>query len=125
MSRESLLLAPESLDALLAAIGDLGAALGPESATGLAAVRQLLEQAKTARDDGATDRAVHTITIAMQKLAELASALDPQEAAAMQAMTGAFRTALGRGDAARAAESVDQMRVRSGAVKRRGDENKL
>ena len=88
-------------------------------------MRELLKEAKSARDDGNVDRSVVAITQAMQQLAELAVTLDPQEAVAMQAVAGNFQKALGQGDAARAAESVDQMRVRSGAVKRRGDENKL
>ncbi len=56
---------------------------------------------------------------------ELADTLDPQEAAMMRAIAGQFEQALRRGDAAHAADSVDAMRKRSGAVKKRGDEFKL
>ena len=125
MAREDLLLAPESLEALIAGFGDLVTALGPEAAAGLAGVREGLERAVAARDDGRRDAAVVEILNAMQNLARLAGALDPAEAQAMQALAATFQSALAGGDAAHAAESVDTMRQRSGAVKKRGDEFKL
>lgn len=125
MAKEDLLLAPETLDALCAGIADLGPALGPQAAPGLARVRATLETAIAARRDGDTERAVHAITGAMQLLAELAGSLDPAEAALMRALASGFTTSLRRGDAAHAADSVDAMRKRSGAVKKRGDEFKL
>jgi hypothetical protein len=125
MAREDLLLAPESLEALIAGLADLGTALGPQAAPGLAAVRTRLEAALAARAAGDRDRAIVEITSAMRLLADLAATLDPQEAAMMRAIAGAFEQALRRGDGAHAAESVDAMRKRSGAVKKRGDEFKL
>lgn len=125
MAREDLLLAPESLEALIAGLGDLGPAFGPQAAPGLAQVRSLLEAALGARKAGDTARAIEGITSAMRTLAGLADALDPREAAMMRAIAGQFEGALRRGDAAHAAENVDQMRKHSGAVKKRGDEFKL
>ncbi len=125
MSREELLLAPESLEALIAGLADLGTALGPSAAPGLAAVRARLEAALAARQAGERDRAVREITAAMRLIAELAATLDPQEAAMMRALAAQFEQSLLRGDAAHAAESVDTMRKRSGAVKKRGDEFKI
>lgn len=125
MSRTELLLAPESLEALIAGLGDLQLALGPQAAPGLDAVRGRLSGALAARKDGNVERAVGEITAAMRLLAELADGLDPQEGAMMRAIAGQFEQALRRGDAAHAAESVDAMRKRSGAVKKRGDEFKL
>jgi hypothetical protein len=125
MAREDLILAPESLEALLGGLGDLQHALGPGAAAGLASVRKRLQEAVTARQDGDRDRAVAAITAAMRELAELATALDPQEAAMMRAIATQFETALRQGDPGSAVESVDRMRERSGAVKKRGDENKL
>jgi hypothetical protein len=125
MAREELLLAPESLEALIAGIGELRLALGPQAEPGLSGVRDRLEQALAARKDGDVPRAVGEITNAMRQLAGLADTLDPQEAAMMRAIAGQFEQALRRGDAADAAGSVDAMRKRSGAVKKRGDEFKL
>jgi hypothetical protein len=125
MARDDLLLAPESLEALLAGLRDLAVVFGPQAAPGLARVRGRLEQAVAAQKAGRRDEAVTEITAAMRLLAELAATLDPQEAAMMRAMAAQFEGALARGDAAHAAESVDAMRKRSGAVKKRGDEFKL
>ncbi len=125
MAREDLLLAPESLEALIAGLGDLGLAFGPQAAPGLAKVRTQLETALAARKGGDTARAVEAITAAMRTLAELADVLDPREAAMMRALAGQFEGALKRGDAAHAAGHVDEMRKHSGAVKKRGDEFKI
>jgi hypothetical protein len=125
MAREELLLAPETLEALIAGLGDLGVALGPGAAPGLARVRATLEEALAAQKAGERERAVGAITAAMRTLAELATTLDPQEAAMMRAIASQFETSLRRGDAAHAADSVDTMRKRSGAVKKRGDEFKI
>jgi hypothetical protein len=125
VARENLLLAPESLEALIAGLGDLRHAFGPQAEPGLEAVRGRLTAAVAAQKDGDVPRAVAEITAAMRQLAELADRLDPQEATLMRAVAGQFEQALQRGDAAHAAESVDAMRKRSGAVKKRGDEFKL
>jgi hypothetical protein len=125
VAREDLLLAPESLEALIVGLGDLAVAFGPQAAPGLASVRTRLETAVAARKAGDTRRAIAEITAAMQALARLADGLDPNEAAMMRAIAARFETALGRGDAAEAADSVDAMRKKSGAVKKRGDEFKL
>jgi len=125
VARENLLLAPESLEALIAGLGDLRLAFGPQAEPGLEAVRVRLTAALAAQKEGDVPRAVAEITAAMGLLAELADRLDPQEAAMMRAIAGQFTQALQRGDAAHAADSVDAMRKRSGAVKKRGDEFKL
>lgn len=125
MAREDLLLAPESLEALIAGLSDLSVVFGPQAAPGLASVRQQLEAALTARKGGDVGRAVDGITAAMRTLAGLADALDPREAAMMRAIAERFAGALQRGDAAQAADQVDTMRKQSGAVKKRGDEFKL
>ena len=125
MAHEDLILAPENLDALLAGLGELGPALGPAAASGLEAVREHLLEAQAARTVGDRDRAVGAITRAMRQLADLARAIDPSESATMRAIAGQFDSALRRGDAGEAAQSVNLMRERSGARKKRGDENKL
>ena len=125
MAREDLLLAPESLEALIAGLGELATALGPGAAPGLDRIRARLERAVAARRDGRTPEAVSDIVAAMKDLAVLATSLDPAEAQAMQGLASTFQAALAGGDGARAADSVDAMRQRSGAVKKRGDEFKL
>ncbi len=125
MAREDLLLAPESLEALIAGFGDLATALGPAAAAGLGAIKVRLERAVTLRGDGRSQEAVAEVLGAMQALAQLAVSLDPAEAEAMQALAGTFQSALQGGKPAHAAESVDSMRKKSGAVKKRGDEFKL
>ena len=125
MAREDLLLAPETLEALIAGMGDLGLAFGPQAAPGLARVRATLEQALAAQKAADAPRAIAAITAAMHQLAELATTLDPQEAAMMRAIASQFESSLRRGDAAHAADSVDTMRKHSGAVKKRGDEFKI
>jgi len=125
VAREDLILAPENLEALVDGLRDLGPALGPAAAPGLAAVRARLTDAVAARSSGDRDAAVAAITAAMRHLAELANALDPREAAMMRAVAAQFETALRRGDAVEATQSVNTMRERSGARKKRGDENKL
>lgn len=125
MAREDLLLAPESLEALIAGFAELETALGPEAAAPLAGVKARLESAITLRQDGQTEAAVGEIMAAMQGIAQIAMSLDPGEAQAMQALAANFQQAMVGGQPARAAESVDSMRKKSGAQKKRGDEFKL
>ncbi|HEY8517599.1 MAG TPA: hypothetical protein VIS07_18970 [Candidatus Binatia bacterium] len=125
MPREDLLLAPESLETLIAGLGDLRVVLGPGAGPGLEQVKARLQHALAAQRAGERERAIREITAAMHLLSELAATLDPQEAAMMRALAAQFESALVRGDAAHAAQSVDAMRRRSGAVKKRGDEFKL
>jgi len=125
VAHDDLLLAPESLEALIAGLGDLRVVFGPQSAPALEQVRARLHGALAAQKAGDTARAIDGITTAMRTLAELADTLDPREAAMMRAIAGQFESALRRGDAAHAAEHVDRMRTHSGAVKKRGDEFKL
>lgn len=121
MAREDLLLAPESLEQMVAGLADLGPALGPAALPGLARVRARLEAAIASQRDGNRAAAIGNITAAMRDLAELANLLDPAEAAAMSAMARQFEGALRGGDAPTAAQSVQHMRERSGAVKKRGN----
>lgn len=120
-----MILAPESLEALLGGLGDVAVALGPAARGGIGTVRTYLEQALAARQAGDRYRAVAAVTGAMRALAGLADALDPREAAVMRAIAGQFEVALRHGDSGGAVQSVDVMRERSGARKKRGDEGKL
>lgn len=125
MAMEDLVLGPDTLEALVEALGDLRLALGPAAAAGLEAVRGDLRRAIGLREGGDRAAAIAAITAAMRRLAGLGELLDPAEAAAMRALAGQFETALRGGRPAEAARTVDEMRERSGARKKRGDENKL
>ena len=125
MAREDLLLAPESLEALMGGLRELEVALGPAAKERLAAIRAQLEGVRAARDAGRRDEAVAGVLFAMRGVADLATALDPREAEAMRALSSGFESALRRGDAGHAAENVDAMRVRSGATKKRDDDFNL
>lgn len=117
MAHDDLILAPENLQMLLQGLDGLAPVLGPEAGAELGRVRNSIETALAAQADGRDADAIGAITAAMRELVGLAARMDPAEAAMMRAVAGGFEAALSRGDAAGAAESVDTMRVHSGATK--------
>ena len=117
MAYDDLILAPENLQMLLQGLDGLAPVLGPEAGAELGRVKEAIEAAMSAQAEGRQPDAVIAITIAMRELVGLAARMDPAEAAMMQAVAAGFEAALSRGDAAGAAESVDTMRVHSGATK--------
>lgn len=125
MAVEDLILGPESLEALIEGLGEIALALGSGAAAGLAAVEADLRTALAARAAGDQSGALTAISAAMSRLAGLADLLDPAEAAMMRAVARQFDQALRRNDPGDAARSLTLMRERSGARKKRGDENKL
>src|SRR5436309_2909439 len=72
--------------------------------------------ALAARHRGDVAAAVERIGTAMDRLAALAGAGDPAEAAMMRALAAHFRQALVRGALGDAREAADVMRERSGSV---------
>ena len=125
MAADDLILAPENLQVLLQGLDGLRPVLGPEAAPGLERVRELLQQALNAQADGRNPDALGAITLAMRELVQLANRMDPGEAAIMQAVAARFEQAMHQGDLGDAAESLDQMRERSGATKRCPEETEL
>ena len=125
MASEDLILAPENLQVLLQGLDGLKPVLGAEAAPGLERVRERLQEALAAQADSRTPDALASITLAMRELVELASRMDPAEAAIMQAVAARFEQAMHQGNLGDAAESVDQMRERSGATKRGPEETEL
>lgn len=125
MASDDLILAPENLQILLQGLDGLAPVLGPEAAPGLDRVRELLQQALNAQADARTPDALASITLAMRELVELASRMDPGEAAIMQTVAARFEQAMHQGNLGDAAETVDQMRERSGATKRGPEETEL
>ena len=125
MASEDLILAPENLQVLLQGLDGLGPVLGPDAAPGLERVRGRLQEALVAQADSRTPDALASITLAMRELVELASRMDPAEASIMQGVAARFEQAMHQGNLGDAAESVDQMRERSGATKRGPEETEL
>jgi hypothetical protein len=125
MAADDLILAPENLQAILQGLDGLRPVLGPEAAPGLERVRELLQQALNAQADARMPDALSAITLAMRELVQLANRMDPSEAAIMQAVAARFEQAMHQGDLGNAAESLDQMRERSGATKRSPEDTEL
>lgn len=109
---------PEALEALFSRIGELKMVLGPAVAPGVDEVEQHLREGLAARTRGDVPTAVARIGQAIDRLAALASQLDPAESMMMRAVAEHFRQALGRGALGEAKETADVMRERSGSVLR-------
>jgi len=107
---------PEALEALFSRLGELKIVLGPAAAPGVDQVEADLRSALAARQRGDVAAAVERIGTAMDRLAALAGAGDPAEAAMMRALAAHFRQALVRGALGDAREAADVMRERSGSV---------
>ena len=107
---------PEALEALFSRLGELKIVLGPAAAPGVDQVEADLRSALAARHRGDVAAAVERIGTAMDRLAALAGAGDPAEAAMMRALAAHFRQALVRGALGDAREAADVMRKRSGSV---------
>ena len=125
MSSEQLILAPENLQMLLQGLDGLRPVLGPEAAPGLGRIRAQIEAALAAQADARMPDALAAITLAMRELIQLANHMDPAEAAMMQAVAMQFERAIHQGNIGEAADSVDQMRERSGATRRGPEETEL
>jgi hypothetical protein len=115
-SHSHLLDFPEALEALFSRLGELKVVLGPTAAPGVDQVEGDLRSALAARQRGDVAAAVARIGGAMDRLATLAGAGDPAEAAMMRALAAHFRQALVRGALGDAREAADVMRERSGSV---------
>lgn len=122
MAADDLILAPENLQVLLQGLDGLRPVLGPEAAPGLEKVREQLQQALVAQADARPRDALSSITLAMGQLVQLANLMDPSEAAIMKAVAAQFEHAMHQGNLGDAAESLDQMRERSGATQRDPEE---
>ena len=107
---------PEALEALFSRLGELKIVLGPAAAPGVDQVEADLRSGLAARHRGDVAAAVERIGTAMDRLAALAGAGDPAEAAMMRALAAHFRQALVRGALGDAREAADVMRERSGSV---------
>ena len=110
---------PTALEKVVEGLAELEATLGPQLGAGVAAVRAILIAAMAARDRGDVPGAILQIGDAMDRLSRLADSLDPGEAVLMRALAQSVRTALLRGDEARAKQSAAVMLEKSGSIERK------
>ncbi len=109
---------PPVLQMLLTRLDELAVVVGPAAAPRLQVVRAGIGRALALRAAGDVPGAAGALAAAMQELAGLASALDPEEAALMRALAARFGAAMARGETAEMTRASEQMRERSGARKR-------
>jgi hypothetical protein len=112
---------PETLNVLIARLGELRVVFGDASRATLAAVEQELRHALTARDRGDPLESFARIASAMQRLTHLADA-GGGEGVAMRQVIDKFRTALARGQGSDARRATEIMREMSGAQRRDADD---
>jgi len=102
-------------------LGELEVVIGERARPTVAEVRARLIEAAASRDRGDLVGALDLIHRAMERLASLASQLDPGEGIMMKAIAERFTQALTAGDRGTAKQAVDLMRHRAGD--RKDDEN--
>jgi len=110
---------PLALEAVVAQLGTLLQAFGPDTEPVAAAIRASLIAAMAARDRGDVAGAIDAIGGAMDRLIALTDRLDPGEALLMRAVAERVRSSLHRGDLAGAKHGSAVMFEKSGAVERK------
>ncbi|MDO8433887.1 MAG: hypothetical protein Q7S58_15930 [Candidatus Binatus sp.] len=95
-------------------LGELEIVVGERARPAVAEVREKLREAIACRERGDMPAAIMAIRTAMERLAALASVLDPQEGAMMRFIAERFTQALGTGDKGDAKTVVDVMRRKAG-----------
>jgi hypothetical protein len=111
-------------DALLKLAGnlrELEIVIGEKARPAVAEVRARLIEAAGKRQAGDVPGALEVIRIAMQRLANLGSQLDPAEGAMMRMIAERFTQALASGDKGTAADAVDVMRHKAGDTSKKGE----
>jgi len=107
----------ESFIRLGEGLGELEVTLGPQARPVIAELRTRLAEAATRHQNGDTLGAVDIIRSAMERLASLASTLDPAEAMLMRVISEHFSNALRVGDKHAAKSAVNVMRHKAGDPK--------
>jgi hypothetical protein len=102
---------------LLTRLDELAVVVGPAEAPKLGAVRDGVLRALALRADGDVPGAARAIAAAMHELANVAGALDPQEAALMRMLASQFGAAMARGETGEMTRASELMREKSGATK--------
>src|ERR1035437_7362058 len=98
-------------------LGELETVIGERARPAIAGVREGLRDALACRARGDLPRSIAAIRIAMERLADLGSTLDPEEGAVMRGIAERFTAALGAGHKGDAQAVVDVMRRKAGDTK--------
>ncbi len=98
-------------------LGELEVSIGPAARPIIAEVRTRLSEAVALQKKGDTPGAIDIIRGAMQRLAALASNLDPAEALLMRILSDQFSNALQIGDKHSAKNAINIMRHKAGDPK--------
>ena len=103
-------------------LGELEVVIGERARPAITQVREGLRDALACRERGDMPGSLAAIRVAMERLANLGSTLDPEEGAMMRLIAERFTAALGAGDKGDAKTVVDVMRHKAGDTK--DDDNK-
>jgi hypothetical protein len=95
-------------------LGELEIVIGERARPAIAGVREGLRDALACRERGDMAGSIAAIRVAMERLANLGSTLDPEEGAMMRFIADRFTEALGAGHKGDAKTSVDLMRRKAG-----------
>ena len=95
-------------------LGELEITIGERARPVVAELRQRLREAAAIRARGDLVGSLENLRSAMERLAAVASELDPQEGALMLAVARRFTDSLGRGDKGAAKAAINVMRHKSG-----------
>ncbi len=98
-------------------LGELEVVIGERARPAIAGVREGLRDALACRERGDMPGSITAIRVAMERLANLGSTLDPEEGAMMRFIAEQFTAALGAGQKGDANTIVDVMRRKAGDTK--------
>jgi hypothetical protein len=98
-------------------LGELEIVIGERARPAIAGVRDGLRDALACRERGDMPGSLAAIRIAMERLANLGSTLDPEEGAMMRFIADRFTEALGSGQKGDAKTTADVMRRKAGDTK--------
>jgi hypothetical protein len=98
-------------------LGELEVTIGERARPAVAELRQRLLAAVASRERGDLAGSLDQLRVAMERLAAIASELDPEEGALMRMVAQRFTEALKLGDKGTAKEAVNLMRHNSGDPK--------
>ncbi|MGH7913778.1 MAG: hypothetical protein ACREPW_03890 [Candidatus Binataceae bacterium] len=105
-------------------LGELEVTIGERARPIVAELRQRLRAAIASRESGDLPSSLEQLGGAMERLATIASELDPEEGALMRMVAQRFTEALRLGDKGSAKQAVNLMRHRSGDPKDEDNSNK-
>jgi hypothetical protein len=104
----------DSFVKLADSLGELEVTIGERARLAVVELRQCLRTAVATRERGDVPGSLEQLRGAMERLAAIASDLDPEEGALMRIVAQRFTEALKLGDKSTAKEAVNLMRHKSG-----------